>query len=74
MEISFAEDLEPGTAIKHARARRGPSLEKRADCDPGDGDEWDDDDAALLVRSSEAGAFGAPDFEIIDDVIAYKME
>ena len=74
MEISFSEDLEPGTAIKHARTRKGPYWGKRADCDTGDGDEWDNDNGTLLVRSSEAGAFGVPDFEIIDDVIAYKME
>jgi hypothetical protein len=80
MEVSFSEDLEPGTPIKHARARRAASLKKRAVDytgidDTGDGDDLNnEDDGALLVRSDDAGPFGMPDFEIVDDVIAYKME
>jgi hypothetical protein len=80
MEVSFSEDLEPGTPIKHARARKAASLKKRAVDyvgidDTGDGDDLNnEDDGALLVRSDDAGPFGMPDFEIVDDVIAYKME
>lgn len=74
MDVSFEEDLTPGTVIKHARARKmGPVIEKRVSCDTGDGDEWDNDNRVVRVRSSEPVEFETSDFEFIDDVIAYKI-
>ena len=74
MKVVFAEDLEPGTPIKHARARRARSETRQATCDTGDGDEWDDGADGLRIRSSTVRTLDMPEHEIIDDVIAYKME
>ena len=70
-------------AMKEARA----ALESRQDsCDTGDGDEWDDGDdddddlAAGLAptrrrkRTTANDASAVPEYEFVDDFIAYKME
>ncbi len=66
IEVSFPEDLEPGTAIKRARELEGAALlEKRAGCSTNvSEDDWD----------SETESCDMPLFEFVDDVIAYKME
>ena len=75
IDVSFAENLEPGTPIKHARLGSGGVhglvKKKRDDCDPGDGDEWDSDPVARRERRSPTEL--VPEFEFIDDVIAYKI-
>ena len=85
MTVAFGEDFAPGTAIKHAQKRRATlraraaegalaALEKRQDdCDQGDGDE-DDASPDNKKRSTRADAYGMPEYEFVDDEIAYKME
>ena len=65
-KVSFAAELEPGTLIQHAvvcsdtiqaRAEQDAraALERRqATCDTGDGDEWDNDDAANTTSAVES--------------------
>ena len=128
MKVSFAEDLAPGTLIRHAVVRsatlqaramqdaRAMLEQRQGTCtiDTGDGDEWDDGDDVTTVtvipvpatssapaaasgtpaptastsdsplnstretgiekRISAADAYSLPDYEFIDDFIAYKMK
>ena len=74
MEVSFAEELEPGTPIKHARARRDTLTVRDATCDTGDGDEWDNGEDGMRRRSSKAEPMGDVNYEIVDDFIMHKKE